>query len=75
MREKALFEPVITKHQAAQLLSLRPSTLADARWRWRAGLRAVKIGRGRGVLRFRRSDLLDLLTRGLEQSPPEGIAG
>jgi hypothetical protein len=58
-------DPVLTKEHAAQLLSLSPRSLADSRWRRRAGLRAVRVG---GVLRFRHSDLLDLLARGLERS-------
>jgi hypothetical protein len=58
-------DPVLTKEHAAQLLSLSPRSLADPRWRRRAGLRAVRVG---GVLRFRHSDLLELLARGLERS-------
>jgi hypothetical protein len=57
----------LRKERAAKLIDVSPRTIADPRWRRRVGLRAVRIG---GVLRFRRSDLLELLARSLEQSDP-----
>jgi hypothetical protein len=60
-------DQLFTKELTAQLLSVSPRSIADPRWRRRAGLRAVRVG---GVLRFRRSDVVELLARGLEQGFP-----
>ncbi|MBI3988771.1 MAG: helix-turn-helix domain-containing protein [candidate division NC10 bacterium] len=56
----------LTKEEAAVFLGQSPNTLADRRWRQRVGLRATKIGKS---LRFRESDLLRFLERGLEVLP------
>ncbi len=60
------------KVEAARLLGLSPKSLQDRRWRLRVGLKATRVGR---CLRFRESDLLKLLARGLERHPGEVAKG
>lgn len=62
MTKKAL-----TKEEAARYLGLSPRSLADARWRNRVGMPAVKIGRS---LRFLLSDLQKLIKRSREKTQP-----
>jgi hypothetical protein len=57
-------EYALNVRDVAAIIGVAASTAEDHRWRRRVGLRAFGVGR---VLRFRKSDVLDLLDQGLER--------
>lgn len=57
---------VLSVEETASRLGVKPTSLADKRYRSRIGLRAVKIGRRVG---FEESDVEKLITRGREKLP------
>ncbi len=59
-------EALLSSEEVAALLKLRPRTPYDPRWRQRAGLRSVRVGR---LLRFRVVDIQKLIEAGLDPAP------
>lgn len=55
---------LIEKEGAANMLGYAARTIADARWRARVGLHAIRIG---GRLQFLEKDLVTLIERGKER--------
>lgn len=60
-------DALLSPPDVAALLKLKTRTPYDPRWRRRAGLNAVRVGR---ALRFKAEDVQRLIQRGLE-SPSE----
>ena len=58
------YERPLNVREVAAVVGVAPSTAEDRRWRRRVGLRGFRVGRS---LRFRKSDVLALLERGLER--------
>lgn len=60
---------LISRHETAQRLNLKPESLSDKRFRVRIGLPAVRIGRRIG---FIEADVEKLIARGREKLPTGG---
>lgn len=52
-------EQLLTKQVVAALLGLAPNTVGDKRWQAQVGLRPIRLGTR--TLRYRRSDLAQLM--------------
>lgn len=61
-----IFVVLISRSEAARRLNIKPSSLADKRYRARIGLQVVKIGRS---VKFLESDIERLIKRGHEKLP------
>jgi excisionase family DNA binding protein len=69
MKSSKSTKPLLTVHEAANLLGLRPATLYG--WAYKRRVPVVKLSGKRGPLRAKASDLAALIDRSTEPSLPE----
>lgn len=61
---------LLNETEAGKILGIKTSTLQN--WRWRGdGPRFVRLGQGKGAIRYRESDLLEFIEAGLRESTSE----
>ena len=59
--EVAVDEPLLTPEQVAELFVVKPQTVRDAAWRGKLPCVRLWQGRKRSLLRFKRSDIEQLI--------------
>ena len=62
MNSLADYPDLLTVKEVAEILRLRPNTVYSLR-----GLKKTHIGNGRGMLRFRKIDLISYINAGVEE--------